>query len=251
VRLDSLSRAHLILLAVAGSRPASERHRRGGTLISFPALMHTGMEARIANATNTVAIWPGTVSSTWAYRAFISAERHRARALAVPSLLGGLGGSILLLHTSERSFRAVVPWLIVFACLLLALQGRSRWWRPPGPRRHVSLWVAQSLISVYGGYFGAGIGILMLAAMAILIPGNLQAANGLKVLFAMLINGISAAYFILAGAVRYEEALVMMVAALAGGWAGAHLAQRLPSGLMRALVIGYGLVVAGKLFLEP
>jgi len=245
-----------ILLAAAGfAAGVVNAIAGGGTLISFPALMHTGMGARIANATNTIAIWPGTVSSAWAYRAFISAERQRARQLMVPSLLGGLGGSILLLHTSERSFRAVVPWLIVFACLLLALQGPVARWvaaRSGPEKRHVplSLWLAQYLISVYGGYFGAGIGILMLAAMAVFIPGNLQAANGLKVLFAMLINGVSAAYFILAGAVRYPEALVMMVAALAGGWAGAHLAQRLPSRLMRVLVIGYGLVVAGKLFLE-
>jgi uncharacterized membrane protein YfcA len=227
----------------------------GGTLISFPALLHTGMGARVANATNTVAIWPGTVSSAWAYRGFISDERQRAVQLTVPSLVGGLAGSILLLHTSERSFRAVVPWLIVFACLLLALQGPVARWvaarsGPEGRRVPLSLWAAQCLISVYGGYFGAGIGILMLAAMAIFIPGDLQAANGLKVLFAMLINGISAVYFVLAGAVRYPEALVMMAAALAGGWAGAHLAQRLPSRLMRALVIGYGLVVAGKLFLQ-
>ncbi len=245
-----------IILAVAGfAAGVVNAIAGGGTLISFPALMHTGMGARIANATNTIAIWPGTVSSAWAYRSFISGERRRASALSVPSLLGGLAGSVLLLHTSERSFRAVVPWLIVFACVLLALQGPVARWvarRSGGDERHVpaSLWIAQLLISVYGGYFGAGIGILMLAAMAIFIPSDLQAANGLKVLFAMLINGISAVYFVLAGAVRYPEALVMMAAALGGGWAGAHLAQKLPSGLMRLLVIVYGLAIAGKLFLE-
>jgi uncharacterized membrane protein YfcA len=245
-----------VLLAVAGfAAGVVNAIAGGGTLISFPALLHAGMGARIASATNTVAIWPGTVSSAWAYRGFISAERQRAGQLTVPSLLGGLAGAMLLLHTPERSFRVIVPWLIVFACLLLALQGPVARWvaarsGPEGRRVPLSLWVAQCLISVYGGYFGAGIGILMLAAMAIFIPGDLQAANGLKILFAMLINGISAAYFVFAGAVRYPEAMVMMVAALAGGWAGAHVAQRLPSRLMRTLVIGYGLVVAGKLFLQ-
>jgi hypothetical protein len=91
----------------------------GGSLLSFPALLFAGLPAVEANATNTVAIWPGTVSSTWAYRKFIGEEKRRAIVLSVPSLLGGLGGSILLLHTSERAFRAVVPWLILFAAELL------------------------------------------------------------------------------------------------------------------------------------
>ena len=226
----------------------------GGSLISFPALMSAGNGARVANATNTVAIWPGTLSSAWAYRGFISKERRRAAILAVPSLVGGLAGSYLLLHTTEGTFRAVVPWLIIFACALLALQGPvSRLVAGTADGRTddvpVALWVAQLLISVYGGYFGAGIGILMLATMAIFIPHGIQAANGLKVLFSMLINGISLVYFLLAGAVRYREAGLMMVAALVGGWAGAHLAQRLPATLMRVLVIGYGLVIAGKMLL--
>ncbi len=244
-----------ILLATAGfAAGVVNAIAGGGTLISFPALMHTGMGARIANATNTVAIWPGTVSSAWAYKAFISAERRRAVPLVVPSLLGGLAGSILLLHTSERSFRAIVPWLIAFACLLLALQGPVARWvaaRSGPEERHVpvSLWLAQFLISVYGGYFGAGIGILMLAAMAIFIPHGLQAANGLKVLFACLITGISAVYFLGMGAVRLPEAGLMALASVLGGWAGAHLAQRLPSRVMRVVVVGYGLAVAAKLFL--
>jgi uncharacterized protein len=227
----------------------------GGSLVSFPALLTTGMGARVANATNTLAVWPGSASSVWAYRTTIAQERHRAVSLAVPSLLGGLAGSFLLLHTSEDTFRAIVPWLIVFACALLALQGPvSRLVARASGGNHekvpAALWLAQLLISTYGGYFGAGMGILMLAAMAIFIPHGLQAANGLKVLFALLINGISAVYFVLAGAIRYHEAGLMMATALLGGWAGAHLAQRLPALVMRILVIGYGLVIAGKLFLD-
>ncbi len=227
----------------------------GGSLVSFPALLTTGMGSVTANATNTIAVWPGSVSSVFAYRKVISDERHRATVLAWPSLLGGLAGSWLLLHTSERSFRAVVPWLIVFACALLALQGPVARWvaqRSGSQANRVppTLFVAQLLISVYGGYFGAGIGILMLAAMAIFIPHGLQAANGLKVLFASLINGISAVYFLAMGAVRLPEAGLMALTSVFGGWVGAHLAQRLRPGIMRVLVVGYGLVVAGKLFLE-
>lgn len=225
----------------------------GGSLLSFPALLVTGMPSVAANATNTLAIWPGTLSSVWAYRRLIAEERHRAWVLAWPSLLGGLGGSVLLLNTPERAFRSVVPWLIVFACALLAMQGPvarlvARAVPSEGGRVPAALWVAQFLISVYGGYFGAGIGILMLAAMAIFLPDTLQHANALKVLFAMLINGVAAIYFLAAGAASLPEAGVMAVASLVGGYAGAHLAQRLRAGVMRALVVGYGLVVALRLF---
>lgn len=243
-----------LLLALAGlAAGVINAIAGGGSLVSFPALLATGMGARVANATNTVAIWPGTASSVYAYRGVIAGERHRAWVLAWPSLLGGLAGAWLLLHTSERSFRAVVPWLIVFACALLTLQGPVSSWvaRRTGStaaRVPPALYLAQFLISVYGGYFGAGIGILMLAAMAIFIPHGLQAANGLKVLFACLINGISAIYFVALGQVRLPEAAVMMAASVVGGWVGAHLAQRLPARIMRAAVVAYGLVVAGKLF---
>jgi uncharacterized membrane protein YfcA len=227
----------------------------GGSLISFPALLLTGMGSVRANATNTLGMWPGSASSVWAYRGHIAGERHRAVVLAVPSLLGGLAGSILLLNTPESAFTAVVPWLILFACALLMLQGpvaRLVAHATGGTARRVpiSLWIAQFLISVYGGYFGAGIGILMLAAMAIFIPQGLQAANALKVLFATLINGISAFYFVAVGAVRLPEAAVMAIAAIAGGLAGAHLAQRLPAKVLRGVVVAYGVVVAVRLLLK-
>jgi uncharacterized membrane protein YfcA len=224
----------------------------GGSLVSFPALLLTGMPAVTANATNTLAVWPGSVSSTWAYRDFIAHERRRAVTLGVPSLLGGLLGSWILLHTSEKVFRDVVPWLILFACALLLAQARVA--RLVASRRGAGddrvppgLWAAQFLISVYGGYFGAGIGILMLAAMGIFLPDAVQRANGLKVLFAGLINGIAAVYFLGVGAARLPEAAFMAVAALGGGWVGAHVAQRLPARVFRAVVVTYGVVVATKL----
>jgi uncharacterized membrane protein YfcA len=224
----------------------------GGSLLSFPALLFTGMPPLQANATNTVAIWPGTVSSTWAYRKFIAEERRRALVLAVPSLAGGLAGSVLLLNTPEKAFKAVVPWLILFAAGLLALQGPVARWvarKLPmaGDRVPAPLWIAQFLISVYGGYFGAGIGILMLAAMAIFLPDTIQHANALKVLFALLINGIAAVYFLFAGAVHLPEAGLMAVASVAGGWLGALVAQRLPAALLRYAVITFAVGVAVKL----
>ncbi|HEY3356154.1 MAG TPA: sulfite exporter TauE/SafE family protein [Polyangia bacterium] len=225
----------------------------GGSLLSFPALLATGMSPVTANATSTLALWPGSLSSVWAYRRFIGEERRRALVLAWPSLVGGLGGSILLLHTSERAFRVVVPWLILFACGLLAAQEPLARWiarRTDGDGRGVpwTLVVVQLLISIYGGYFGAGIGILMLAAMAIFVPGSLQHANGLKVLFAMLINGMAAIYFFATHAASLPASGLMAVASLVGGYAGAHLAQRLPARLMRWLVIAFGVAVAVRLF---
>jgi uncharacterized membrane protein YfcA len=225
----------------------------GGSLVSFPALLLTGMPAVTANATNSLAVWPGSLTSAFAYRRELAAQRRKAVILSVPSLLGGLLGSIILLHTTERLFRAVVPWLILLACALLALQGEiTRRWvgrTAPGPD-HVPwyLWLAQLAIAVYGGYFGAGMGILMLAAMAIVLPGSLQHANALKVLFGLLINGSAAIYFLAVGAAQLPEAAVMALASLAGGYAGARLAQKMPAPIMRAVVIAYGVAVAGWLF---
>lgn len=245
-----------ILLAVAGfAAGVVNAIAGGGSLISFPALLLTGMPSVTANATNTVAIWPGTVSSALAYRRFIGEERRRALVLSLPSLVGGLLGSIILIRTPETVFDAVVPWLILFACGLLAVQQRVAAWL--ASRRALErggvpweLWVAQLLISIYGGYFGAGIGILMLAAMGIFLPDALQHANALKVLFSLLINGIAALYFLGIGAADIPYAVFMSVCALLGGWVGAHLAQRLPARVFRVLVISYGVVVAGKLLMS-
>jgi uncharacterized membrane protein YfcA len=248
--------ADYLLLAIAAlAAGAVNAVAGGGSLISFPALLHLGLPAVVANATNTIAIWPGTVSSAWAYRDFIKSQKYRAWVLALPSLTGGLVGSVLLLHTGEQLFRAIVPGLIVFACALLALQGPvSRWVakRAGEGARPVPwlLWGTQLLIAVYGGYFGAGIGILMLAAMAIFIPDSLQAANGLKVLFSLIINGVAAIYFLAVGVVDLESGLLMAVMSLAGGFLGAHFAQRLDATVMRVMVIGYGLVVAGSLWVS-
>ena len=227
----------------------------GGSLISFPALLLTGMPSVAANATNTVAIWPGTVSSAWAYRRHIGDERRRALVLSAPSLVGGLLGSVILIHTPEKVFNAVVPWLILFACALLAVQQRVGAW--VASRRSMQgpgavpwgLWISQLLISIYGGYFGAGIGILMLAAMGIFLPESLQHANALKVLFSLLINGLAAVKFVGLGGCCIPQGAFMGGCALVGGYAGAHLAQRLPARLFRGLVIAYGVIFALKLLL--
>ncbi|HET8540163.1 MAG TPA: sulfite exporter TauE/SafE family protein [Anaeromyxobacter sp.] len=223
----------------------------GGTLLTFPALLAAGVAPVAANATNTVALFPGQLASSFAYRSHIADERRRALVLAVPSLLGGVVGAWLLLAMPERVFAAVVPWLIVFACVVLAFQGQLKHLvaRVRHANHPAALWVAQLGIAIYGGYFGAGIGILMLAAMGILLPSSLQHANALKVLFSLLINAIAAVIFVLSGAVHGGEAVLMAAASIGGGFLGARLAQRLPPTGMRGFAIAVGLLAAGKMFL--
>jgi uncharacterized membrane protein YfcA len=224
----------------------------GGTLITFPALLATGVPAVASNATNTVALFPGQLASSFAYRSHIADERRRAISLSLPSLIGGILGAWLLLALPERSFELAVPWLIVFACVVLAFQGQLKRLVAAAPRANhpAALWLAQLLISIYGGYFGAGIGILMLAAMGILLPSSIQHANALKVLFSLLINAVAAVIFVAMGAVRAPEAVLMAVASIAGGFAGARLAQKLPPAGMRGFAIAVGLFAAGKMFLR-
>ncbi len=150
------------------------------------------------------------------------------------------------------AFAAVVPWLIVFACVVLAFQGQLKHLaaRAKAANHPAALWAAQLAISIYGGYFGAGIGILMLAAMGILLPSSMQHANALKVLFALLINGVAAVIFVLSGHVLVGLSILMAAASIAGGFAGARLAQRLPPAGMRGFAVAVGLYAAARMFLR-
>jgi uncharacterized membrane protein YfcA len=241
-----------ILAASAAAAGVVNAVAGGGTLITFPALLATGVPAVAANATNTVALFPGQLASSVAYKTHIAQERRRAIALSFPSLLGGILGAWLLLALPERSFERAVPWLIVFACVVLAFQGQLKVLvaRTRHANHPAALWIAQLLISIYGGYFGAGIGILMLAAMGILLPSSIQHANALKVLFSLLINAVAAVIFLIMGAVHAPEAVLMAAASIAGGFAGARLAQRLPPAGMRGFAIAVGLFAAAKMFLR-
>jgi uncharacterized membrane protein YfcA len=227
----------------------------GGSLVSFPALLLTGMPSIAANATNTIAVWPGCLSSAWAYRECLGAQRKRAMILIWPSLIGALIGSAIVFQSSERVFKSVVPWLVLLACVLLAFQSRLArligTHVESGAEESVpwALWFIQFAIAIYGGYFGAGIGIMMLAALAVLIPGSSQHANALKVLMSGLINGMAAVYFLAVGAAHLTEAAIMAVSAIAGGYTGARLAKRLPATPMRAAVIVYGTAMALKMLL--
>jgi len=229
----------------------------GGTLVSFPALIWLGLDSVTANATSTVAIWPGSVGSAWGYRRELVSAEPRFRWLIVPSLTGGLAGAILLRSTPPSTFDRRVPYLILFATLLfMAQESVQRLLKTADPRsRRSRKWFAgavlfQLAVGVYGGYFGAGIGILMLAALSILGLTDIHEMNSLKVVFGGSLNGVAALYFMYAHMVYWPDVVIMAVAAIAGGWGGAGLARRLGRTAVRRIVIAIGFSMAVSLFLK-
>jgi len=233
----------------------------GGTLISFPALVWVGRDVIIANATSAVALWPGSLGGLLGYRRELGDTRRWMLWFGLPSVVGGILGAVLLLRTPPRTFAAIVPYLIFFATVLFAaqeritgaLRGRDAAERGPAEAvtRGRAWWAGailfQFLVAVYGGYFGAGIGILMLAALGLLGLTDIHQMNGLKNFFALCINGVAAAYFIVSGAVNWTDVLVMSAGAVAGGYGGAGLARRLGRAFVRRAVIAIGFAMAVSL----
>ncbi len=228
----------------------------GGTLLTFPTLIWLGLNSVAANATSTVAIWPGSLGGMWGYRKELRTADPRMLALTVPSLIGGISGALLLRFTPPSIFDAVVPFLILFATVLFMVQETVQRMFKAGQARHASArWLAgamlfQFFVALYGGYFGAGIGILMLAALSILGLTDIHQMNGLKNFFALCINGVAAIYFIFARMVEWPYVLIMAVGAIAGGYGGAGLARRLGRTVVRRVVIGIGFAMALALFVK-
>jgi uncharacterized membrane protein YfcA len=226
----------------------------GGTLLTFPALIAAGLSPLVANATSTVALLPATLSSMLGSRDELAGARRWALALAVPSLAGGGLGALLLLHTSNATFNRVVPWLVLAATLLFTLQRPLLRWirgadaetksdaeleqRSPAP----ALLAAQFAVGVYGGYFGAGIGILMLASLGFMGFTNIHRMNGLKNWGAFCMNLVAAVTFAFSGIVTWPVAVSMAVGSIAGGYVGARAAQRVPERAVRWAVVAVGLV---------
>jgi uncharacterized membrane protein YfcA len=246
----------VLLLAAAFVAGVINSIAGGGTLLSFPALVWIGVPSVIANATNTVALWPGSFAGVVGFRRDLAAVPRWMLLLTIPSLAGGAAGAVILLHTSSRTFSSLVPFLILGATLLLASQEliTSRLRRFFAARDDAGPgWIAfavafQFAVGVYGGYFGAGIGILMLAALGLLGMRDLHQMNGLKNLLAICINGIAAIYFIASKAVVWHDALWMAAASIAGGFVGARLAHRLGRRFVRGAVVAIGIVMTIALF---
>lgn len=223
----------------------------GGTLLTFPALIGLGVPPLIANATSTVALWPGSLTSFWSYRDALRGARAWTVRWALPSLLGGITGAVLLLWTPERKFADSVPWLIWGATLLFVVQAPVMRWvmghappvphgmelRPPG----FGFLIFQFVVAVYGGYFGAGAGILMLATLGMMGLTNIHTMNGLKTWGGLNINIVAVLIFSVSGIVDWPIALTMAVGAAAGGVLGARLAQRVGQHWVRRAIIAIGL----------
>jgi uncharacterized membrane protein YfcA len=225
----------------------------GGTILTFPTLLTVLGDSIRANATSTVALVPGAVASLWGYRREVATHREWFRPLLIPSLLGGAAGSVLLLQTPEQTFRWLSPWLVLGATMLFLFQivhARRRGAAAPAidPSRRLALaWIYQFGVGVYGGYFGAGIGILMLAMLEFLGLTDIHAMNGLKAFLGACINAMACACFIVAGLVEWRAALIVMAGAIAGGLAGAKFARHIGKQKARWAVVAVGLGVTAKL----
>jgi uncharacterized membrane protein YfcA len=226
----------------------------GGTLLTFPALLGV-VSPVVANASSTVALVPGSLAGAWGYRAEMGRLGRWTFLLVGPSLLGGLVGSLLVTRLPEQYFSALVPWLILTAAVLFLVQpalarftGVGKKHGPPTLWTTAGVVLFQFAVAVYGGYFGAGIGILMLSALGYMGIRDIHEMNALKTFLAVWINGVSVAVFVFDEKVEWRYALSMAGAALVGGYLGARLARRLDRKLVRWIVIAIGFGLAAHYF---
>ncbi|MGQ0506941.1 MAG: sulfite exporter TauE/SafE family protein [Myxococcaceae bacterium] len=228
----------------------------GGSFFTLPALLFSGISPVAANATSTVVLWPGSVASTLAYgaelRLFSARERRLLWVFGAVSLVGGGAGAVLLLYTPARIFESLLPFLLLIATLTFTFGERLRR-GIQAEGAHVDHWMRRGLplqwvIAIYGGYFGGGIGFMMLAAFALLGMTDLNRMNGLKSAFAVLINGSALFTFILTGNVAWRPAVAMVAGAIAGGYAGASLARSVDQKRVRKFVISVGWLMTGVFF---
>ncbi|HWQ13764.1 MAG TPA: sulfite exporter TauE/SafE family protein [Roseiflexaceae bacterium] len=247
--MDLWSYLLIALAAVAGG--AVNALAGGGTLITFPALVAVGIPAVAANVTNTVALCPGYLGATMAQAQDLRGQRRRLWLLLPAGVVGGVVGGVLLLNSGERVFRALVPFLILLASLLLALQGPVRRWvaRRAGHdatahHHELRAILPVALAAVYGGYFGAGLSVIVLAVLGLFLEDTLTRLNGLKQAVAFAVNIAAAVFFLFSGQVVWPAAVVMAAGALVGGVLGGRLAGRIPPDVLRRVVVTVGVVVA-------
>lgn len=253
----SLQLALIVLAALIGGMMNSIAG--GGTLLTFPALIALGVPPINANATSTVALWPGALGSMWGYRGELRGSRRWAVGFALPSVLGGVAGAWLLLRTPPDRFAGLVPWLVLGATTLFMIQKPVMRWlarrstagassAPVTDHVITGRWPPatilgyQFLVAVYGGYFGAGVGILMLAALGFMGLNNIHRMNGLKNWGGLCMNAVAAAMFAFSSLVSWPVALAMGVGAVSGGYLGSRTAQRVAQNLVRGAVVAIGLL---------
>lgn len=218
----------------------------GGTLLTFPALLVAGLSPVAANITSSVGLISGYAGGSLAYRQELVGQRERARSLLLVSVLGGVAGAVLLLITPASAFRAAVPYLVLLSCALLALQpwlaGLVATHRP-GADLDLPLRLGIGIAAVYGAYFGAGLGVLLLAVLGTLVADDLQRLNALKGVLSLVVNVVGVLVFVASGRVAWTAALVLAVTALLGGTLGVRAARRLPATALRLAVVVLGTLV--------
>ena len=243
---------HAIFLFIAGViGGAMNAVAGGGSFITFPAMMFTGIAPVPANATNTLSLWVGTAASGGAYRNHLKIPRRILIPLLIMSLLGGIAGALLLIKTPVRMFLRLIPWMMLAATLLFAfgkhltglLSARISHEASNGAVLGASIF--ELLVAIYGGYFGGGIGIMNLAMFAALGMTDIHEMNALKLVLVTVINGVATATFVVTGAIVWPQALVMLAGAVLGGYTVAHFAQKLPHRLVRGVIIftGFGMTL--------
>lgn len=241
---------YLFIALAAAAAGAINALAGGGTLISFPVLIAVGVPPVSSNITNTVALLPGYLGGTFAQWEDIKSQAKRLWLILPASILGGLLGGILLVVSGEKVFGAIVPYLILLASLLLAVQEPVRAWlvrraAEKGQAQVSEFWstIPIGLASVYGGYFGAGLSVIVLAALGLTVDESLTKLNALKQAVSFSVNVAAAVFFLFSGYVVWEVVFVMAVAALIGGWLGGKLAGLIKPNHLRWLVVSIGVVV--------
>lgn len=254
-----LSWVDTLLLMIAGFAGGTVNAIAGGaTFFTFPAMLAVGIPPVAANASNTTALVPASLVAAYAQRRDLLDLRGRVLALVALGVVGGVTGAVLLLVTSDRTFMRLVPFLLIAATLLFAFSPRLLVWirahhEPTAGKLRLTVGTVLLLAVcvIYGGYFGAGLGIMLLAGLSLAGLEDLRVANALKNGLSALVNGVSVAVFVLQGVVVWPAALAMMVGAALGGFAGAKIARRLPQRLFRAIVIGVGTLLSVWYLVRP
>jgi uncharacterized membrane protein YfcA len=253
VAATSLTGWHIALLIVGGlGAGIINGVAGGGSLISFPLLLALGYPALTANVTNTVGIWPGYAGGVAGFRHEISGQRERLVRLSPVAVLGGVVGAILLLTTPSAIFKSLAPWLVLGASLLFAVQpllrralaGSST---APPQTRPLLLTGGTFVASIYGGYFGAGLGVMLLAILGLALPDSIVRTSGLRTALSIMVNGVAAIVFLIHGGLAWPAVGLLASGSLVGGWLGARVAKAIPATALRIAVVAVGLATVIKL----
>lgn len=238
------------MLAAAFAGGAINSVAGGGSFLTFPALLLAGVPAIPANATNNTAMWLGVIASARGYREEIRAYRGVVVPAIAVSVIASAAGAVLLLHTPPKIFEHMIPWLLLFATVVFAISPLVT--KAHAPKAIHSPWqlAAQFLVALYGGYFGAGMGIMMLAILTFSALPNMNAMNGVKNVLSIAINGIAVVPFVIAGVIDWPVALLMALFSMAGGYFGARVFRRVPSHITRIIVLAIGVGMSAYFFVR-